>query len=135
MKNAVLYARYSSTNQTEQSIEGQVHVCEKYAAQNDIQIVRHYIDRAISGTSDNRPQFQQMIADSRHGNFEIVLVYKLDRFARNRYDSAIYKKKLRDNGARVVSATENITDSPEGIIGPGDSPLTGIIYLLEGFPS
>lgn len=129
MKNAVLYARYSSNNQTEQSIEGQIHVCEKYAAQNDIQIVRHYIDRAISGTSDNRPQFQQMIADSRHGDFEIVLVYKLDRFARNRYDSAIYKKKLRDNGARVVSATENITDSPEGII------MEGLLEAMDEYYS
>lgn len=129
MKTAVLYARYSSANQTEQSIEGQVHVCEKYAAQNDIQIVRRYIDRAISGTSDNRPQFQQMIADSRNGGFEIVLVYKLDRFARNRYDSAIYKKKLRDNGIRVVSATECITDSPEGII------MEGLLEAMDEYYS
>lgn len=129
MRNAVLYARYSSANQTEQSIEGQVHVCEKYAAQNDIQIVRHYIDRAISGTSDKRPQFQQMITDSKTKEFEIVLVYKLDRFARNRYDSAIYKKKLRDNGARVVSATENITDSPEGII------MEGLLEAMDEYYS
>ena len=129
MRNAVLYARYSSANQTEQSIEGQVHVCEKYAAQNDIQIVRHYIDRAISGTSDKRPQFQQMIADSKSKEFEIVLVYKLDRFARNRYDSAIYKKKLRDNGVRVVSATENITDSPEGII------MEGLLEAMDEYYS
>ena len=129
MKNAVLYARYSSANQTEQSIEGQTHVCEKYAAQNDIQIVRHYIDRAISGTSDKRPQFQQMIADSKSKEFEIVLVYKLDRFARNRYDSAIYKKKLRDNGVRVVSVTENITDSPEGII------MEGLLEAMDEYYS
>ena len=129
MKNAVLYARYSSANQTEQSIEGQTHVCEKYAAQNDIQIVRHYIDRAISGTSDKRPQFQQMITDSKAKEFEIVLVYKLDRFARNRYDSAIYKKKLRDNGVRVVSATENITDSPEGII------MEGLLEAMDEYYS
>ena len=129
MRKAVFYGRYSSANQTEQSIEGQLHVCEKYAAQNDIQIVRHYIDRAISGTSDNRPQFQQMIADSKQKNFEIVLVYKLDRFARNRYDSAIYKKKLRDNGVRVVSATENITDSPEGII------MEGLLEAMDEYYS
>lgn len=129
MKTAVLYARYSSANQTEQSIEGQVHVCEKYAAQNGIQIVRHYIDRAISGTSDKRPQFQQMIADSKQRDFEVVLVYKLDRFARNRYDSAIYKKKLRDNGIRVVSATENIADSPEGII------MEGLLEAMDEYYS
>lgn len=123
MRKAVFYGRYSSANQTEQSIEGQLHVCEKYAAENDILIVGKYIDRALSGTTDKRPQFLQMIADSSAGTFDTVLVYKLDRFARNRYDSAIHKKKLRDNGVRVVSATEPLSDTPEGIILEG---------LLEG---
>lgn len=71
MKKAVFYGRYSSANQTEQSIEGQLHVCEKYAAENDILIVGKYIDRALSGTTDKRPQFQQMIADSSRGSFRI----------------------------------------------------------------
>ena len=119
MRKAVFYGRYSSVNQTEQSIEGQLHVCERYAEQHDIKIVAQYIDRATSGTSDKRQEFQRMIADSRKQGFEAVLVYKLDRFARNRYDSALYKKKLRENGVRVVSATENITDTPEGIIMEG----------------
>ena len=123
MRKAVFYGRYSSANQTEQSIEGQLHVCERYAAENDILIVGKYIDRALSGTTDKRPQFLQMIADSSRGGFDTVLVYKLDRFARNRYDSAIHKKKLRDNGVRVVSATEPLSDTPEGIILEG---------LLEG---
>lgn len=116
MKKVAFYGRYSSNNQTEQSIEGQLHVCEKYAAENDLKIVRQYIDRAISGTSDHRPDFQRMIEDSAAHDFEAVLVYKLDRFARDRYDSAIYKKKLRENGVRVISATENISDGPEGQI-------------------
>ena len=116
MKKVAFYGRYSSANQTEQSIEGQLHVCQRYAAQNDLEIVAEYVDRAISGTSDKRPQFQQMIADSAAGKWEHILVYKLDRFARNRYDSAIYKKKLRDQGVTVLSATEAISDTPEGII-------------------
>ena len=116
MKRAVFYGRYSSANQTEQSIEGQLHVCEKFAAQNGMEITAQYIDRAQTGTNANRKAFQQMISDSEGGGFEIVLVYKLDRFARNRFDSAMYKRKLRDNGVRVVSATENIADTPEGII-------------------
>lgn len=116
MKKAAFYGRYSSSNQTEQSIEGQLHVCEKYAEQNDIEIVGKYIDRAQSGTNANRKEFQRMITDSETGKFDVVLVYKLDRFARNRFDSAVYKRKLRDNGVRVVSATEAITDTPEGII-------------------
>ena len=127
MKKAVFYGRYSSSNQTEQSIEGQLHVCEKYAAENGITIVKQYIDRALSGTTDKRPQFLQMIADSRHGGFEMVLVYKLDRFARNRYDSALHKKKLRDNGVRVVSATEPLSDTPEGII------LEGMLESIDEY--
>ncbi len=116
MKKAVIYARYSSHSQTEQSIEGQLRDCKAFAEAEDIQIVGEYIDRAISGTTDNRPQFQQMIADSKHGGFDAVIVYKLDRFARNRFDSAVYKAQLKKNGVRVLSAKEHITDSPEGII-------------------
>jgi DNA invertase Pin-like site-specific DNA recombinase len=127
MKTAVFYGRYSSANQNEQSIEGQRHVCERFAAEHDICIVGEYIDRALSGTSDKRPQFRQMIADSSGGGFEIVLVYKLDRFARNRYDSAIHKKLLRDNGVRVVSATEPLSDTPEGII------LEGMLETIDQY--
>lgn len=116
MKKAVFYGRYSSAQQTEQSIEGQLHVCEKYAEENGLDITAQYIDRAMTGTNDHRPQFLRMIADSGTGEFDVVLVYKLDRFARSRYDSAIYKRKLKDNGVKVISATEAITDTPEGII-------------------
>ncbi|MBQ8922491.1 MAG: recombinase family protein [Oscillospiraceae bacterium] len=116
MKKVAFYGRYSSANQTEQSIEGQRHVCEDYAAKNGLQIVAEYIDRAQSGKTDKRQQFQQMISDSERGMFSGILVYKLDRFARDRYDSAIYKKKLRERGISVISATEPITDTPEGVI-------------------
>ena len=85
---AVIYARYSSDNQREESIEGQIRECTAYAEKNGITIVKHYIDRAISAKTDNRPEFQQMIKDSDKKLFDIVLVWKLDRFARNRYDSA-----------------------------------------------
>ena len=91
---AVIYARYSSDNQREESIEGQIRECTAYAEKNDITIVKHYIDRAISAKTDNRPEFQQMIKDSDKKLFDIVLVRKLDRFARNRYDSARYKTQL-----------------------------------------
>lgn len=116
MKVAVIYARYSSDSQTEQSIDGQLRVCREYAQRNDILIVDTYIDRAMTGTNDNRPDFQRMIKDSSNRQWEIVLVYKLDRFSRNKYETAIHKKTLRDNGVKVVSAMENIPDSPEGII-------------------
>ena len=92
---AVIYARYSSDNQREESIEGQIRECTAYAEKNGITIVKHYIDRAISAKTDNRPEFQQMIKDSDKKLFDIVLVWKLDRFPRNRYDSARYKTQLK----------------------------------------
>jgi len=113
---AVIYARYSSDNQREESIEGQIHECTAYAEKNGITIVKHYIDRAISAKTDNRPEFQQMIKDSDKKLFDIVLVWKLDRFARNRYDSARYKTQLKKNGVKLMSATEIISEGPEGII-------------------
>ena len=116
MKKAVIYARYSSASQTEQSIEGQLRVCQDYAKHNDILIVGEYIDRAMTGTNDARPNFQRMIKDSGKQEWEIVLVYKLDRFSRNKYDNAINKRTLKNNGVRVVSATEHIPDSPEAVI-------------------
>ena len=116
MQNAVIYARYSNDTQTEQSIEGQIHVCTEYAQRHGIVVVDTYIDRAISGKTENRPQFLRMISDSSSGLYDIVLVYKLDRFSRNKYDNVLYKKRLRDNGVRVVSATEAISDTPEGVL-------------------
>ena len=91
MKNAVIYARFSSHAQNEQSIEGQLAECYNFAQRNDLRITHEYIDRALTGTTDKRPEFLQMIEDSKRKGFQYVLVYQLDRFARNRYDSATYK--------------------------------------------
>lgn len=124
MKTAVIYARYSSDRQTEQSIEGQVRVCNDYAERNGILIVNQYIDRATTGTNDNRDAFQQMLKDSDKKQFDFVLVYKLDRFSRNKFEMAMHRKHLKDNGIKILSAMENIPDSPEGIL---------LESLLEGF--
>ena len=105
---AVIYARYSSDNQREESIEGQIRECEEYAERNGLKVLSCYIDRALSAKTDNRPEFQRMIRDSGGGLFDVVLVWKLDRFARNRYDSAHYKAILKKNGVKVVSAKEAI---------------------------
>ena len=113
---AVIYARYSSDNQREESIEGQIRECTAFAEKNGISILRHYIDRAYSAKTDNRPEFQNMIKDSGKKLFDMVIVWKLDRFARNRYDSARYKSLLKKNGVKVVSATEVISEGAEGII-------------------
>ena len=117
--NAVIYARFSSHSQREQSIEGQLKTCYKFAADNGYTVIGEYIDRAQSGTNDNRTEFQRMIADSDKHTFNAVIVYQLDRFARNRYDSAINKAKLKKNGVRVVSARENISDDASGILVEG----------------
>ena len=114
--NGVIYARYSSDNQREESIEGQLRECKEFANRNDIAIVDTYIDRAFSAKTDNRPSFQKMIRDSAKNQFDVIIVWKLDRFARNRYDSAHYKAQLRKNGVKVVSATEAISEGAEGII-------------------
>ena len=108
--NAVIYARYSSDNQREESIEGQIRECTAYAERNGITVVRHYIDRALSAKTDNRPDFQQMIRDSNKKLFEIVLVWKFDRFARNRFDSANYKMILKKNNVHLISVMEPIAE-------------------------
>ena len=116
MKTAVIYARYSSDKQTEQSIEGQLNVCNDYAKTNNIIVVGTYVDRAMTGKNDNRADFQKMLRDSNKRAWDTVLVYKLDRFSRNKYEMATHKKTLRDNGIKLVSVMENIPDTPEGII-------------------
>ena len=121
---AVIYARYSSDNQREESIEGQIRECTAYAEKNGITVVKHYIDRALSAKTDNRPDFQQMIKDSEKRLFDFVLVWKLDRFARNRYDSAHYEYLLERNHVKLVSATEPISEGPAGIM--VKSMLTGM---------
>ena len=98
---AVIYARYSSDNQREASIEGQIRECTAFAEKNGITVLRHYIDRAISAKTDNRPEFQNMIKDGNKKLFDMIIVWKLDRFARNRYDSARYKAQLKKNGVKV----------------------------------
>lgn len=121
---AIIYARFSSDRQREESIEGQLRECKEYAERNSITIIGSYIDRALSAKTDNRPDFQRMIKDSAKGLFDLVLVWKLDRFARNRYDSAHYKAILKKNGVKVISATEAIAEDSTGIL---------LESLLEGY--
>lgn len=113
---AVIYARYSSHNQREESIEGQLRECHDFALKNNMVVIHEYCDRAISGKTDNRPQFQRLIKDSEKHQFDAVIMYTLDRFARNRYDSAIYKARLKKNGVKVYYAKQPLPDTPESII-------------------
>lgn len=124
MKTAVIYARYSSERQTDQSIESQLRVCNEYALRNEIVVVDTYIDKAMTGTNDNRRNFQRMLKDASKKAWDIVLVYRIDRFSRNKYEMAMHKKTLKDNGVKLVSVMEYIPDTPEAII---------IESMLEGY--
>lgn len=115
-KRAALYARFSSDNQRTESIDAQIRAMNDYCNRNNIIIVNTYVDEAKSALTDKRPSFQKMISDSKNKTFDILLVHKLDRFARNRYDSAVYKRELKKNGVQVYSVLENLDDSPESIM-------------------
>lgn len=124
MQDAVIYARYSSHAQKDTSIEDQVADIEVYARMNNLRILKVYADRHLTGRSDRRPQFQQMLRDAAHAKWRYVIVWKMDRFARNRYDSATYKYKLKKAGVQVLSAKESIPEGPEGIL---------LESMLEGY--
>lgn len=113
---AAAYGRYSSDNQREESITAQLRAIEEYCKKKGYVLVKVYTDEARSATTDNRASFQQMVSDSELDLFDVVLVHKLDRFARNRYDSAFYKRKLRLNKVSVESILEQLDDSPESVI-------------------
>lgn len=126
IRKAVAYARYSSDNQRAESIDAQLYDIREWASANGYQIIKEYIDEAISGTSDEREQFLQMIVDARDNNFETVLVHKTDRFARNKYDAAIYKKILQDNDVSIVYVTQPMLS--------GDTPESFLMEtIFEGF--
>lgn len=116
MENAVVYARYSSHNQTEQSIEGQLAAAHKYAEARGLNIIHEYCDRAKTGTNDNREEFQQMLHDCQSHTFTVIIVWKVDRFGRNREEITFNKYKAKKHGVRVEYIAENISEGPEGVI-------------------
>ncbi len=116
MKRAIAYARFSSDLQREESIDAQIRAIRKYCDENDFVLLATFADKGISGTSDNRPEFQKMISTAIKGEVDAVIVHKLDRFARNRYDSAFYKNILKKNNVKLISVLENLQDSPESVI-------------------
>lgn len=124
MENAVIYARYSSHNQTENSIEAQVEAAKKFAKSHKYNVIEVYADRAKTGTNDNREAFQQMLRATDRHTFSVIIVWKVDRFGRNREEIALNKYRCKKNGVRVEYVAENIIDGPEGVI---------LESILEGF--
>ena len=128
-KTAVLYARYSSDKQREASIDDQLRVCRDYCKAEGIEVVAEYKDYALSGKTDHRPEFRRMIANAPESDY--VVVYMFDRFSRDRYDSATYKKMLRECGVRVLSASEKVEDTPEGGLQEGMLELLSEYYVRD----
>ena len=118
MKRAVAYCRFSSSNQREESIDAQVRAIKEYCDKNKLKLLKIYKDEAISGTSTkDREMFLEMILDCKKNLFDCVIVHKYDRFARNRYDHALYEKILNDNNVKLISVLEQLVDdSPESVI-------------------
>ena len=113
--NAVIYPRFSSHGQNEMTIEGQIRICREYAESQGYNVVGIYPEKARTGTNDSRPAFQRMIKDAASGQFQYIIVYMFDRFARNRRDSIMYKEMLKQEyGVRVISATQPISDDEGG---------------------
>ena len=83
-ERAVVYARYSSHKQGEQSVEGQLAAAKAYADARGYTIIHEYVDRAMTGRNDNRDEFQQMLSDCGKKQFTVIIVWKVDRFGRNR---------------------------------------------------
>ena len=130
-KIAVVYARYSSHGQTEQSIEGQIAAAQKYAEQHGYTIIHIYADRAMTGRNDDREEFQRMLSDTATHQFGVILLWKIDRFGRNREEIAFNRYRCKKNGVRVERVAEDVPDGPEGVI--LDSVLEGMAeyYSLQ----
>jgi site-specific DNA recombinase len=131
MNTAVVYARYSCEKQREESIISQVRDCEQFAKQNGLTIVDKYVDEAISGRSDNRPAFQRMIMDASTKTFSNIIVWKGDRFSRNRADASKYKNLLKGCHVRVLSVTEPNIEGPESILMDGINEAYAEYYSAE----
>ena len=112
--NAIIYARYSSHNQRDVSIEQQIEACRKHAAELGLTIIATYEDRAISGRTDNRPAFQRMMHDAENGKFSYVLAWKSNRMGRNMMQAMVNESRLMDCGIKVYYAEEDFDDSAAG---------------------
>lgn len=115
-KRAVIYARYSSINQNEQSIDGQIKDCQAFAERAGIDVVGVYADKAQTGTNDNRADFQRMLKDAEKHIFEHIIVWKIDRFGRNREEITLNKIRCRKHNVSVLYAMEHIPDGASGVL-------------------
>lgn len=114
--NGVIYARYSSDRQTEDSIDAQVRACREYAAAKGMNIVEVYADEAISGKGSktaSRLKYQKMLRDCDKGRFEVILIHKYDRIARNLGEHVNLEQKLKSKGIELIATAQNFGSSNE----------------------
>lgn len=111
---AVIYARYSSAAQKDESIEQQIEACKDYAQRNGIHIVAIYADHAVSGRTDRRPEFQKMLRHAENKEFTMVLAYKSNRIARNMLNALAHEEKLARLGITVSYVKEEFGDNAAG---------------------
>lgn len=131
---AALYARYSSNMQREESIDAQIRAINDFASKNNVVIVKEYTDKALSATTDRRPGFQKMIADSAEHIFQLVIVHKSDRFSRDQNDSFQYRFILKKNDVSLYSVSEPFMyddESTEGILFSNMVGAMNQIYILN----
>ena len=112
--NAVIYARYSSHNQRDVSIEQQIKQCQEYAQRNNLQVVEVYADRAVSGKTDRRPNFQRMMRDAEKKQFRFVIAWKSNRMGRNMLKAMINEARLDEQGVRCLYTEEDFDDTAAG---------------------
>ena len=113
---AAIYARYSSNNQREASIEDQLRICREFCAANELTVTKEYTDHALTGRTDKRPGFLSMVADGEKHCFQTLVVYAMDRLSRDRYDLAIYKHRLKKAGVSIVYVTQPLGETPEAAL-------------------
>ena len=112
--DGVEYARYSSHAQKDASIEQQIEKCDEFASINKIHIIERYKDRAITGKTDRRADFQRMMHDAEKGKFKYVIAWKSNRMGRNMLEAMLNEAKLQDLGIRVLYVEEDFDDTAAG---------------------
>ncbi|MEY8420997.1 recombinase family protein [Oscillospiraceae bacterium 44-5] len=119
MKDAVIYARYSSDKQDEASIEAQVRACREYAASKGYAVLEVYADEAVSGKGSktaSRKAYQKLLRDVNKGRFDTILIHKYDRVARNLGEHVNLEKKLKDRAVELIAVAQDFGSSVEAKI-------------------
>ena len=113
-EDGIIYARYSSHAQKDASIEQQIRECMAFAKAQGIRIVEVYADRAVSGKTDRRPDFQRMMRDAEKGKFRYVIAWKSNRMGRNMLQAMMNEARLNEMGIRVLYTEEDFDNTAAG---------------------